>query len=190
MTSKPDALITLGYHWADYIGTTLADAIAQCSSGGNPVLICTIGTRWKTTEATSTLGCHRNHTGWYEHQMVSQWRSSVNLHNWNTGRPLEAHWKHTGRQQLLIRWHSSLTSRHTGSPLDYHWLRVGESLFYTDTLTIQIKYGLPYCVTYPSMSTDPGSLNPGTRRSRVPGWWDPGIRTNTGTGGTVLVKHT
>ena len=45
-------------------------------------------------------------------------------------------------------------------------------------LTIQIKYGLPYCVTCPSMSTDPGSLNPGTRRSRVPGWWDPGIRTN------------
>ena len=23
------------------------------------------------------------------------------------------------------------------------------------------------------MSTDPESLNPGTRRSRVPGWWDP-----------------
>ena len=36
---------------------------------------------------------------------------------------------------------------------------------------IQIKYGLPYCVTCPSMSRDPGSLNPGTRRSRVPGWW-------------------
>ena len=109
--------------------------------------------------------------------MVSQWRSSVNLHNWNTGRPLEAHWKHTGHQQLLIHWHSSvhsgLTSRHTGSPLGYHWLRVGESFFYTDTLTIEIKYGLPYCVTYPSMSTDPGSLNPGTRRSRVVGSRDP-----------------
>ena len=37
--------------------------------------------------------------------------------------------------------------------------------------------------------TDPGSLNPGTRRSRVPGWWDPGIRTNTGAGDTVLAKH-
>ena len=56
--------------------------------------------------------------------------------------------------------------------------------------TIQIKYGLPYCVTCPSMSTDPGSLNPGTRRSRVAGWWDPGIRTNTGAGDTVLAKHT
>ena len=40
------------------------------------------------------------------------------------------------------------------------------------------------------MSTDPGSLNPGTRRSRVTGWWDPGIRTNTGAGDTVLAKHT
>ena len=55
---------------------------------------------------------------------------------------------------------------------------------------IQIKYGLPYCVTCPSMSTDPGSLNPGMRRSRIPGWWDPGIRTNTGAGDTVLAKHT
>ena len=55
---------------------------------------------------------------------------------------------------------------------------------------IQIKYGLQYCVTCPIMSTDPGSLNPGTRRSRVPGWWDPGIRTNTGAGDTVLAKHT
>ena len=35
---------------------------------------------------------------------------------------------------------------------------------------------MPYCVTCLSMSTDPGSLNPGTRRSRVPGWLDPGIR--------------
>ena len=55
---------------------------------------------------------------------------------------------------------------------------------------IQIKYGLPYCVTCPSMSTNPGSLKPGTRRSRVPRWWDPRIRTNTGAGDTVLAKHT
>ena len=37
---------------------------------------------------------------------------------------------------------------------------------------------------------NPGSLNPGTRRNRVPGWWDPGIRTNAGAGDTVLAKHT
>ena len=64
MTSKPDALSTLGYHWTDGTGTTLADAIAQWYSSGNPVLICMIGTHWKTAGATSTLGCQRNHTGW------------------------------------------------------------------------------------------------------------------------------
>ena len=64
MTSKPDALGTLGYHWTDCTGTTLAAAIAQWSSNGNPVLICIIGTHWNTTEATSTLVCRWNHTGW------------------------------------------------------------------------------------------------------------------------------
>ena len=74
MTSKPDSVSTLGYHWADHIGrplepqvhwdasgTTLADASTQWCSSGDPVLICIIGTHWNTTE-----------------------------------RPLEAHWKHTG----------------------------------------------------------------------------------------------
>ena len=59
-----------------------------------------------------------------------------------------------------------------------------------DYTVIQIKYGLPYCVTCPSLSMDPGSLNPSTRRSQVPGWWDPGIGMNTGAGDTVLTKHT
>ena len=59
-----------------------------------------------------------------------------------------------------------------------------------DYTVVQIKYGLPYCVTCPSISMDPGSLNRGTRRSRVPGWWDPGIGMNTGAGDTVLTKHT
>ena len=75
MTSKPDSVSTLGYHWTDYTGrplepqvhwdatgTTLADASAQWCSSGDPMLIC-IGTHWKTTGATSTLGCHWNHTG-------------------------------------------------------------------------------------------------------------------------------
>ena len=60
---------------------------------------------------------------------------------------------------------------------------------YPQESIIQIKYGLPYSVTYPSMSTDPGSLNPGTRRSRVPRWWDPGVRTNNGAADTVLANH-
>ena len=77
MTSKPDSVSTLGYHWTyhtgrpleqqvhwDATGTTLAGASTQWCSNGYPVLICIIGTHWKTTGATSTLECHWNHTGW------------------------------------------------------------------------------------------------------------------------------
>ena len=155
MTSKPDSVSALGYHWTDHTGrplepqvhwdatgTTLADANTQWCSSGDPVLICIIGSHWKTTGAISILGCHWNHTGWCQHPVVSQWRSSVNLHNWNTpehhwkatGRPLEAHWKHTGYQQIFLPWHSSvhwgLSSRHTGLPLNYNWLRVRSNYHY------------------------------------------------------------
>ena len=68
--------------------------------------------------------------------MVSQWRSSVNLHNWNTleyhwkatGRPLEDHWKHTGISPVAFQ--CTLGSKFqaywiaTGLPLEDHWLRV------------------------------------------------------------------
>ena len=77
MTSKPDYVSTLGCHWTDHTGgplepqvhwdatgTLLADASTQWCSSGDPVLICIIGTHWKTTGATRTLGCHWNHTGW------------------------------------------------------------------------------------------------------------------------------
>ena len=76
MSSKPDSVSTLGYHWADHTrrslepqvhwdatGTTLADASTQWCFSGDPVLICILGTHWKTTGATSKLGCHWNHTG-------------------------------------------------------------------------------------------------------------------------------
>ena len=149
MTSKPDYVSTLGYHWTDRTGrplepqvhwdatgTTLAEASTQWCSSGDPVLICIIGTHWKTTGATSTLGCHWNHTGWCLHPVVSQWRSSVNLHNWNTledhwkatGRPLEDHWKHTGISPVAFQ--CTLGSKFqahwiaTGLPLEDHWLRV------------------------------------------------------------------
>ena len=107
MTSKPDSVCTLRYHWTDHTGrplepqvhwdatgTTLADAGTQWCCSGDPVFTCIIGTHWKTTWATSTLRCHWNHTGWCSHPVVSHWRSSVNLHNWNT---LEDHWKPPGR---------------------------------------------------------------------------------------------
>ena len=72
MTSKPDTVITLGCHWTDYTGTKLADGMTHGSSSSNPVLTCIIGTHWKTTVATSTLGCHWNHIGW------CQWCASSN----------------------------------------------------------------------------------------------------------------
>ena len=77
MTPKADSVSTLGYLWTDHTGrplepqvdrdatwTTLADATTHWCSSGDPMLICIIGTYWKTTRATSTLGCHWNHTGW------------------------------------------------------------------------------------------------------------------------------
>ena len=96
MISKPDSVSTQGYHWADHTGrplepqvhwdctgTTLADASTQWCLSGNLVLICIIGTHWKTTG--STLETH--------------WKA--------TERPLEAHWKHTGYQQFFRQWYSS-----------------------------------------------------------------------------------
>ena len=88
-------------------------------------------------------------------------------------------------QNKVVRIISDVKPRNSAGPL-YKALNIMKC----EDINIQIKYGLPYCVTCPSMSTDPGSPNPGTRRSRVPGWWDPGIRTNTGAGDTVLAKHT
>ena len=155
MTSKPDSVSTLGYHWTyrtgrplesqvhwDATGTTLVDASTQWCSSGDPVLICIIGTYWKTTGATSTLGCHWNHTGWCLHPVVSQWRSSVNLHNGNTledhwkatGTPLEDHWKHTGISPVAFQ--CTLGSKFQahwiapGLPLEDNWLRVREALTY------------------------------------------------------------
>ena len=77
MTSKPDSVSTLGYQWTDHsgrpleqqvhwdaTGTALAAANTQWCYNGDQVLICIIGTHWKTTGAISTLGCHWNHTGW------------------------------------------------------------------------------------------------------------------------------
>ena len=150
MTSKPDSVSTLRYHWTDHTGrplepqvhwdatgTTLADASTQWCSSGDPVLICIIGTHWKTTGARSTLGCHWNHTGWcWNPVVVSQWRSSVNFHNWNTledhwkatGRPLETHWLPTILSPVAIQSTlGSMFQAHwiaTGLPLEDHWLRV------------------------------------------------------------------
>ena len=58
MTSKPDYVSTLGYHWTDCTGTSTADVITPWCPSGNIVLICIIGTHWKNTWATGAPGCH------------------------------------------------------------------------------------------------------------------------------------
>ena len=153
MTSKPDYVSTLGYHWTDHTGrplepqvhwdatgSTLADASTQWCSSGDPVLICIIGTHWKTTGATGTLGCHWNHTGWCLHPVVTQWRFSVNLHNWNTR---EDHWKATGRPLEAHRHFSSGIPVYTGvlvpGTLDCHWIATGRPLAQSKGYVISIE---------------------------------------------------
>ena len=143
MTSKPDSVSTQGYHWTDHTGrslepqvhwdatgTTLADASTQWCSNGDPVLICIIGTHWKTTGATSTLGCHWNHTGWCTQLYPSGdpvLICIIGTHRKTTGKPLEDHWKHTGNTLAtnnsfssgIVHW--GLSSRHTGLPPEDHW---------------------------------------------------------------------
>ena len=132
MTSKPDSVSTLGYHWTHYTGTTLTDAINQWSSCGNPeISLCIIGRPLEPQ-------VHWNATGTPLADASTQWYPGGNpvliriigTHWKTTGRPLEAHWKHTGYQQLFLQWHPSvhwgLNSRHTGMTRNYHWLRVGD----------------------------------------------------------------
>ena len=103
MTSKRDSVSTLGYHWTDRTGrplepqvhwdatgTTLDDASTQWCSSGDPVLICIIGTHWKTTG--KPLEDHWKTTG--STLAFLQWHSSVHwgLSSRHTGLPLEDHW--------------------------------------------------------------------------------------------------
>ena len=122
MTSKPDSVSTLGCHWTDdterplepqvhwdATGTTLTDASTQWCSSGDPVLVCIIGTHWKTTGATSTLGCH--------------WKT--------TGSTLKTHWLPTiispVASQCILRYKFQAHGIATGLPLNYHWLRVRDA---------------------------------------------------------------
>ena len=107
MTSKSDSVSTLGCHCTDYTGrplepqvhwdatgTTLADASAQWCPSGDPVLICIIGTHWKSTG--KPLENHWKTTG--STLTFLQWHSSVHwgLSSRHTGLPLDCNWKSTG----------------------------------------------------------------------------------------------
>ena len=85
-----DSVSTLGYHWTNYTGTTLADASTQWCPGGNPVLICIIWTHWKTTG--NTLETHWLPT--ILTPVASQFtlRSKFQAHWIATGSPPNYHW--------------------------------------------------------------------------------------------------
>ena len=129
---KPDSVSTLGYHWTDHTGrplelqvhwdatgTTLADASTQWCSSGDPVLICIIGTHWKTTGKTLEI----------------------------TGRPLEAHWLPTIISQVAFQ--CTLGSKFqahwiaTGLPLEDHWLRVRLCWVLYDCRSSRIRQNSP-----------------------------------------------
>ena len=62
ITPQPDAVSSL--HWDTTWQTTLEPNWLMLSSIGLPVAIQCWFAHWKTTGATSTLGCHWNHTDW------------------------------------------------------------------------------------------------------------------------------
>ena len=106
MISKPDSVSTLEHHWKDHTGRPLEPQV-----------------HWDDTGATladaSTKRCPSS-------DPVLICTFTIRAHWKATGRPLKAHWEHTGYQQLFLQWHSSvywgLRSRHTGLPLDCHWI--------------------------------------------------------------------
>ena len=114
MTSKPDSVSTLWYHCINHTGRPLKPQV-QCDAIG-------------TTLADAS-------TQWCSHG--DQVLICIIGTRWNTtGRPLEGHWKHTGKTLATNNYFSSGILVYTGSKfqanwigtglsLNYHWLRVG-----------------------------------------------------------------
>ena len=103
MTPKPDYVRTLGYHWTDHTGrplepqvhwdgtgTTPADASLQWCSSGDPVVICIIGTHWKTTGRP--LETHWLLTILYPVAFQCTLGSKFQAHWIAIGLPLDYHW--------------------------------------------------------------------------------------------------
>ena len=104
MPSKQDSVSTLGYHWTDHTGrplepqihwdatgTTLADASTQWCPSGDPVLICIIGTHWKTIG--KPLEDHWKHTGYQNY-----FSSGIPVYTGvSVPGTLDCHWIATGR---------------------------------------------------------------------------------------------
>ena len=138
MACKLDFASTLGYHWPDYNGTSLADAITQWCPSSNPVLICIIG----NTERPLEPQVHWDATG-------------TTLAD-ASGRPLEGHWNTTGSTpgthwlpKCLLQWHPSahmgLITRHTRLPLDYYWIRARENMHPVYNFWVVLRKRLGRC---------------------------------------------
>ena len=91
MTSKPDALSTLADHWIDHTKTTLADAIAQWSSSGNPVLIGTIEHTGRPREPQVHWDAYWKHTGYQQFLLGISVYTGVYIPG-----TLDCHWITTG----------------------------------------------------------------------------------------------
>ena len=117
MTSEPDSVSTLGYHWTDHTGrplevhwdatgTTLSGASTQWCASGDSVLISIIGTHWKTTGAT----VHCDATGTTLADASTQWCPVGDpVLICIIGTPLEGPWKTTG-STLETHWLPTILS--------------------------------------------------------------------------------
>ena len=131
MTSKPDYVSTLGYHWTDHTGrplepqvhwdatgTTLSDASTQWCSSGDQVLNASLEHTGRPIEPQ----VHWDVTGTTLADASTQWYPSgdpvliciIGTHWKTTAKPLEDHWKHTGNTLATNNSFSSGIPVYTG----------------------------------------------------------------------------
>ena len=134
-------LSTLGYHWTDYIGITLADASTQWFSSGNPLLICTLEDHWSHTYNEMPSEPQWLMLAPSEVPVAIQCQFAPLEH---AGRPLEYHWNTAG-SILETHWLAKILppvafqwmlwskfQAHwiaTRLPLNYQWLSVGGTIY-------------------------------------------------------------
>ena len=143
MTSIPDTVSTPGYHWADYTGTTLVDAITQLCPSGNLMLICIIGTHCKPLEPQLHWGV----IGTTLADASTQWYPNGNAMliciigtHWKPLEP-QLHWGVIGTTlaDASTQWYPSgnpvsicIIGAHwktTWRPLETHWKHTGYQKF-------------------------------------------------------------
>ena len=130
MTSKPDAPSSLGVplgrlHW-NHTGWCYRPSVFQWQSNVNLHNWNTLEYRWGHTYTGMPKEPHWPMSAPSGNSVLIR---IIETHWITTGRPLEAHWKHTDYQQFFLQSYSSvhwgLSSRHTELPLDCHWITSG-----------------------------------------------------------------